>query len=544
MREKMKVLYVSHEGALNGAPKSMLEMITGLQDSVEPLVIIPSHGALEEVLQFYHIEYDIVPFRNAFYQIGNRNEEQMREAMAGNLKAAYAISEIVKKNGIQIIHSNSSVVDAGMMASLITGVPHIWHIREYMEENFHFQYFDEKVKTLLFQNSDCVIAISEGIREKLKKKYYIESVLAYDGIETGHYISSLETKKREHSFTQLLMCGSVIPSKGQYEAIQAVRYLKYEKSLPVKLTIVGNESPEYLWGLKLYVKRFGLKEEVTFLSYVNNLTELRENSDFALVCSRMEALGRVAIEAMLAGLPVIGADTGGTKELIGENEERGYLYRQGDWRSLASVIEKAIADKENHMLKIKEARKFAIQEFDLNGYAEKILDIYHKVIGEKRDGADQEKKQLLESIRRSYADREIKEETKQISVYEQEKKMRFMFHSAVKWLTAVQDGKSISSYLRNRGYHSVGIYGMGYFGRLLYEELLLNGFTIRYVIDSRKSDLETMIKYVTPKDALEEVDAIIVSVVYESEDIIQTLKCKGKFEVIGLQTMIEELYPI
>ncbi len=77
------------------------------------------------------------------------------------------------------------------------------------------------------------------------------------------------------------------------------------------------------------MKRFGLKEEVTFLPYVNNLTELRENSDFALVCSRMEALGRVAIEAMLAGLPVIGADTGGTKELIGENEERGYLYRQG-----------------------------------------------------------------------------------------------------------------------------------------------------------------------------------------------------------------------
>lgn len=541
MREKMKVLYVSHEGALNGAPKSMLEMITGLQDSVEPLVIIPSHGALEEVLQFYHIKYDIVPFRNAFYQIGNRNEEQMCEAMAGNLKAAYAISEIVKKNGIQIIHSNSSVVDAGMIASLITGVPHIWHIREYMEENFHFQYFDEKVKTLLFQNSNCIIAISEGIRKKLKEKYYIESVLAYDGIETGHYISSLETKKKEHFFTQLLMCGSVIPSKGQYEAIQAVRYLKYEKSLPVKLTIVGNESPEYLWGLKLYVKRFGLKEEVTFLPYVNNLAELRENSDFALVCSRMEALGRVAIEAMLAGLPVIGADTGGTKELIGENEERGYLYRQGDWRSLASVIEKAIADKENHMPKIKEARKFAIQEFDLNGYAEKILDIYHKVIAEKRDISDQEKKQLVESIRRSYADREMKEETKQISVYEREKKMRFMFHSAVRWLTAVQDGKSISSYLRKRGYHSVSIYGMGYFGKLLYEELLLNGFTIRYVIDSRKSDLETMINYVTPKDTLEEVDAIIVSVVYESEDIIQTLKCKGKFEVIGLQTMIEEL---
>ena len=78
------------------------------------------------------------------------------------------------------------------------------------------------------------------------------------------------------------------------------------------------------------MKRFGLKEEVTFLPYVNNLTELRENSDFALVCSRMEALGRVAIEAMLAGLPVIGADTGGTKELIGENRGKGLSLSAGE----------------------------------------------------------------------------------------------------------------------------------------------------------------------------------------------------------------------
>ncbi len=66
MKEKIKVLYVSHEAALNGAPKSMLEMIAGLQDSVEPLVIIPTRGVMESVLQAHHIEYHIVPFKNTF----------------------------------------------------------------------------------------------------------------------------------------------------------------------------------------------------------------------------------------------------------------------------------------------------------------------------------------------------------------------------------------------------------------------------------------------------------------------------------------------
>ena len=87
----------------------------------------------------------------------------------------------------------------------------------------------------LLQKSDCKIAISEGILNKLKRRYHTESVLVYDGIEVGQYISSLETKRKEHSFIQLLMCGAVIPSKGQYEAIQAVKYLKYEKIVACKI---------------------------------------------------------------------------------------------------------------------------------------------------------------------------------------------------------------------------------------------------------------------------------------------------------------------
>ena len=57
----------------------------------------------------------------------------------------------------------------------------------------------------------------------------------------------------------------------------------------------------------------------------------------------MEALGRVTLEAMLAVNMVIGTYTGGTLELIGENQERGYLYKQGNYRDLAKVMKELMS---------------------------------------------------------------------------------------------------------------------------------------------------------------------------------------------------------
>lgn len=50
-----------------------------------------------------------------------------------------------------------------------------------------------------------------------------------------------------------------------------------------------------------------------------------------------EAFGRVTVEAMGSGVPVIGANSGGTVELI-KNKETGLLYCQGDYRDLSEKI--------------------------------------------------------------------------------------------------------------------------------------------------------------------------------------------------------------
>ena len=60
------------------------------------------------------------------------------------------------------------------------------------------------------------------------------------------------------------------------------------------------------------------------------------------MCSRAEAFGRVTVEAMKLGLPVIGAARGATPELVRDGWN-GLLYAHGDANELAGKIDRSIA---------------------------------------------------------------------------------------------------------------------------------------------------------------------------------------------------------
>ena len=60
-------------------------------------------------------------------------------------------------------------------------------------------------------------------------------------------------------------------------------------------------------------------------------------ANVVLVCSRNEAFGRVTVEGMLAGRPVVGARCAATAELI-EDGVNGFLYAHGNAKDLAEKI--------------------------------------------------------------------------------------------------------------------------------------------------------------------------------------------------------------
>ncbi|CUO42908.1 glycosyltransferase family 4 protein [Clostridium disporicum] len=384
----MNIMFINHENSLGGASKSLLGIIDEFskKEDINIKVVIPSDGRneLENELINRNIEY----FKLKYYWWMVPNREEYRTTIYTIKKCLYYIwnyiqaiklAKICKKSNIDIIHTNSSVINIGGLISRLTGVKHVWHIREFGEEDHNLRFLYDRDKSLKFicRNSAKVIAISESIYNKYESIFTNGKMeVIYNGVNVKNVIEKREKKKEES--INILLAGALKESKGQECAILAIKEL-VKDNYNVTLSLAGKDENNYENKLKELVSKLHLEKNVKFLGFLNSLDKIREDMDLELVCSKKEAFGRVTVEAMMNMNPVIGADTGATVELIKEGYN-GLLYRENDEIDLANKI-KVLIDDPILRKKIGErGKKFAEENFTSEINACRIYNLYREII--------------------------------------------------------------------------------------------------------------------------------------------------------------------
>ena len=403
LKLQYNVLFVSSEASLGGASTSLIDMIRGLKNkNIRCVVIIPENGIIEERLQELDVSYYIVNFTRGCGVIGKAKQQDEDLNFYDNYTAAIQLQHIIKKENIDLVHINSSVSNVGAFAALMAGLPYVWHFREMLEEDFDCEFWDKPLKMELIHRSNCIISISKTVRDSYKRKYGIDSICIYDGVDAERYRGSVAWEKCEpHHF---IITGVISPNKGQWDAVKAIETLVNRGISNIHLTLLGSGSGRTVWTINQYIRCNNLDSYITIIPFQKDLKKYREGNVYSITTSKMEALGRCTIEAMMAGNVVIGADTGGTFEIIGNDGTRGYLYKQGDYESLADVMYQAISDSvETKMKCLTIAQKYAEETFSVETYSNNILKIYQKVLAQ---GSDKESradcKRFLASLEKRY----------------------------------------------------------------------------------------------------------------------------------------------
>lgn len=528
--DKLNILFISHEAELGGAPRSLIGMIDSLRDKINPLVIIPCNGNLERLMNLRRITYHIVPFKNGFAHIGSYNKEEIALTLRNNIIASETIADIAKSNCIDLVHSNTSVSDVGIMAAIKAGLPHLWHLREFCEEDFGYEFLDKEWKKKLFLCSDF-FSISKSVQQMYWNKYRIQSEIAIDCMEFSN-ITPLQEKFNK-DYIYLIIAGSISNGKGQMDAIRAIEYLVNKKRHNFRLLIIGHGTPLYLWSINHYISANGLSEYIKILPFSNNMDNIRDRCDISLTCSKMEALGRVTMEAMFAGLTVIGTNTGGTLELIGENQERGYLYEPSNIVQLAETIEYVIRDVNGRNEKRIYAREYVKHQTNPEEYAVNILNAYQKCIDRVK-----EKKAYRNNILEYM---QLGGITNSSSNKMDSNKFREMFFVAEKWIRMKQMGKKFEDFFDKNNIRTIAIYGLGYLGRDLYTELNQSNVCIKYIIDKNAENLDKCFNLIKPGEEMEGIDLILVTVIANYESLCQSLKTQYKFPLMNIDDIITEL---
>jgi glycosyltransferase involved in cell wall biosynthesis len=382
----MRVCFVSPTGSSGGGERSMLDLIDTLSiRGVECRVVVPASGYVSRALEARGVEYTASHFRT--WCSGDRFPvwDRVLKKPAAHLVRGARLARMIRPWKCDVVVTNTLSTCEGAIGARLLRIPHITHVREFgdLDHGWHFEFGPQLSMRILSALSRLVVFNSRAVARRYARQVPQARIrIVYNSVT----VPTMPPRERPgasrveggHPF-HCVFVGAVTESKGPEEAIRAV-HEAIRRGLPVRLTIVGAGPQAYVAYLRSLIESLGLRESVEMVGHAEDPLLFFREADVALVCSRAEAFGRVILEAMKMGTPVIGANTGGTPESIRDGFN-GALYSAGSAKDLADKIELLCKDRELARRMGGQAQAWATQTFNPERYGKEMLAVLAEVTG-------------------------------------------------------------------------------------------------------------------------------------------------------------------
>lgn len=188
-----------------------------------------------------------------------------------------------------------------------------------------------------------VFVISKSVEQEVRERNpkLRKVVLVYNGVDCEKFQKRKNQKEKgKGQFKRIFCIARLNPAhKGQDILLQAIGLLS-QKRQDFFCFFVGAppvEQPEISRQLKRMGEQLGINNRVFFLGDRGDVPRLLTQADLLILPSRYEGFGIVLIEAMAAGVPVLGSDIEGIREIVGNNQF-GYLFQKENEEDLAEKI--------------------------------------------------------------------------------------------------------------------------------------------------------------------------------------------------------------
>lgn len=184
------------------------------------------------------------------------------------------------------------------------------------------------------------------------------------------------------NYKNLLYIGRISQEKGIIYAVKALPHI-LKKFPDTKLTIIGKG--DYKPFLQEIIQKLKLEENVVFTDAIDHkyIQKAYNNATIVLFPSTWEEpFGKVGVEAMSVGRPVIASRVGGIPEWL-KNNRTGYLIAPGNAEQIAKKAIKLLSDKQLINRMGKNARKRA-EEFSIENHVKHLEIIFLKLLKQKQ----------------------------------------------------------------------------------------------------------------------------------------------------------------
>jgi glycosyltransferase involved in cell wall biosynthesis len=285
-----------------------------------------------------------------------------------------------------IVHTHTSKAGIlGRLAARLAGVPYIVHTPHGHVFYGHFGRAASRaflaLERFYSRFTHRLVALTEAERRdylELGVGQADDTCIVHSGVDVDAFgAAALELGSRKKSLGLGPACkligfvGWLLPIKGPLHLLNAMAAV-WERHPDAVLVLVGKGGQEA--ELKRRAREIGAGARVKFLGWREDVAEIMPLFDVFVLPSLNEGMGRVLVEAMAAGRPVVASRTGGIPDIV-RHEETGLLVTPRDEAGLAAAIARLL-ESPAEAKRLADGGSMRCRQFGLNAMIAKLDDLY------------------------------------------------------------------------------------------------------------------------------------------------------------------------
>jgi glycosyltransferase involved in cell wall biosynthesis len=357
---KTKVLLISTNADLAGAPVHVKTVTSHLKDKIDFLVIFGEEGPIAEEVRLQGVNVKVVGSLRTSVNLLN------------DFRALMDVRKIAKKFKPDLIHAHSS--KAGLVSRLVAFTlmlpsiytVHGWGWRGLGKFKALLVYLTEIFCRVLPRSHYVFVSKSVAIDGQSRLKIgHAKSTIIHNGVPDIKYRCS-----KNNIPLKILMSARIADAKDHETLVRAFEI----STICAELTLCGSgtDAPEFLNKIKFWApNKFSL---IHCLGSRGDVRELLAESDIFALISNFEALPISIIEAMASGLPIVATNVGGIPELI-QNNKNGILVERSCVSDLSDALNR-LSNKNLRMVYGKKARQDFVKKFNSEIMTKKLYNLY------------------------------------------------------------------------------------------------------------------------------------------------------------------------
>jgi len=306
-----------------------------------------------------------------------------------NIELAKTVFNIISKNKYDLVHSHGFT--SALCASLIVrlfNIRHIMTVHDVLLDK-QFQgingYFKRAILPFIYNRTDVIHAVSHDVERNICDFLPGINNNKLITITNGINIQQFKNKSardfhKEYNFKNNTVLfgffGRFMSQKGFIYIIRAVEilYLHYKDDLNLKVIAIGSDG--FIREDREIINNKNLQDYFIFLPPENDISRSLNGLDAVLMPSLWEACGLIAMETLVAGVPLIATNCIGLREVI--NNTPTITVDPADDQALANAMEYCMT----HSLKEKfrEYSHIASKRFDSENTAKSLSELYKQYL--------------------------------------------------------------------------------------------------------------------------------------------------------------------